>query len=25
VTVAVNGLARVLVWSVGGAVKVGRD
>jgi phosphate transport system permease protein len=25
VTVVVNGLARVLVWSVGGAVKVGRD
>ncbi|HEX2441029.1 MAG TPA: phosphate ABC transporter permease subunit PstC [Methylomirabilota bacterium] len=24
-TVAVNGLARLLVWSVGGAVKVGRD
>ena len=25
VTVAVNGFARLLVWSVGGAVKAGRD
>jgi phosphate transport system permease protein len=25
ITVAVNGLARLLVWSVGGPVKVGRD